>query len=665
MAKARNDIIGSRAWRQGAGLLLAMLATLAAPAAPATWAQSAGQERYQPERSRADYEAPAASEDGFDYSAQTLRVSVWLDRDEDEVYRRGDEQRIGFQTNEDAYAVVYRIDTDGLVTVLWPRDRLDDGFVFGGHEYRLPGREASALRIDESEGEGFVQAVVSRYPFDLRALEIDFLGDDDARYGFQVAGDPFLAMNEVNYAITGLEDSRDHVIANHTRYYVHRVVDHPRYLCAQCHDGDSLRYDPYEGHCTLQIDYDYGWSNRWYANYGYYPVYCNPVWVYIDPWTWRPWVNFWYDPWYVCAPWQGWRGAYWDCYTWYDSPYYRGNCGSRWDGGDRRYRPLNRHGESVAVRKAHEYDTVSRQVARSRLEPGEREAMIARRPLAGRSGLRDSGSRDRSDGSPVSVARGDKPATRAVERYPSAGTTRQGGLRIRPDRSGGNAAAGGQPADKPTRRHTAAGGGQESRLTPVKPVVRGQDGATPRPGSGSVRQGDGGANRDADRDGVRALNPRQRGTRVWNGTTDRGTRPERPARTRQNEDSRARDESAAPTQRPQREDGNSDGRAVEPRRGGPADGGRREEVAPGSEAGNRRTGDSRRESREAPRSVRETPRQGRESAPAPARQEPARRSEPPRSRDSGNRDSGKANDSSADDKPAEAPARRAPAGGRK
>ena len=34
-----------------------------------------------------------------------------------------------------------------------PRDRLDDGFVFGGHEYRLPGREAPALRIRESEGE--------------------------------------------------------------------------------------------------------------------------------------------------------------------------------------------------------------------------------------------------------------------------------------------------------------------------------------------------------------------------------------------------------------------------------------------------------------------------------------------------------------------------------
>ena len=219
--------------------------------APSAGAQTAaGSDRYQPERSRDDYGQAGDSDKDFDYAAQTLRVALWLDRDEDEIYQRGDEQRVGFQTNEDAYAVVYRIDTDGMVTVLWPRDRLDDGFVFGGHEYRLPGRESAALRINEQEGEGYVQAIVSRYPFDLRALELDFLQDaGGTRVDFRVAGDPFLAMNEVNYAITGLEDAGDHVITNHVRYYVHKRVDHPRYLCMQCHTEDSVRYDPYEGHC--------------------------------------------------------------------------------------------------------------------------------------------------------------------------------------------------------------------------------------------------------------------------------------------------------------------------------------------------------------------------------------------------------------------------------
>jgi hypothetical protein len=632
-------------------------------------AQPDGVAQYQAERSREDYGRAATGEDDYDYAAQSLRVSVWLDRDEDEVYRRGDEQRVVFQTNEDAYAVVYRIDTDGLVTVLWPRDRLDDGFVFGGHEYRLPGRESAALRIDESEGEGYVQAVVSRYPFDLRPLELDFLGDDDrGRYDFHVAGDPFLAMNEVNYAVTGLENSADHVITNHARYYVHRVVDHPRYLCMQCHTDDSPRYDPYAGNCTLDIDYDYNWSNNWYSRYGYYPVYWNPVYVYVDPWTWRPWVNFWYDPWYVCAPWQGWRSSYWDCYTWYDSPYYRGGCGTGWEGGGRRYHPLNRHGDSVAVRKSREHDTVTRQVTRTRLDPNERDAMVARRPLAGRGGK--GSERIVNGASPVTVARGDKPLARKVERYtPAASSGRGGGLRIRPGSSGDSQADAGSRPDKPTRRHTSAGNDQEARMTPVRPVARGADNGSRRPAeTGTVRPGDTGSQRDGDRDGVRALNPRQRGSRVWNSTTgrsnqpsERNTRPDRPVRSRTEgaDDNRG----SAPAESPR---GGSEARPG--RDGGqrrqPAESSNREGAAPrANDSGSRKSDDSRRGSQVAPQPSREAPRQGREStpAPAPARQEPVRRQESPRARGGEEREAPKADDA----KPADNAARRSPNAARK
>ena len=404
-ANGTNRNVGRRR-AAGAGLAPAVTLAvwLAAALAAAQDPAAAGAERYQPDRTRGDYAASAG--DDYDYAAESLRVSVWLDRDEDDIYQRGDEQRVTFQTNEDAYAVVYRIDTEGLVTVLWPRDRLDDGFVFGGHEYRLPGREAPALRVEESEGEGYVEAIVSRYPFDLRALEVDFLGDDGGEpYAFRVAGDPFLAMNEVNYAVTGLKDSADDVVTNYARYYVHRQVDHPRYLCAQCHDNDGPRYDPYAAHCTLVIDYDYGWANHWYGRYGYYPVYWNPVWVYVDPWTWSPWVNFWYDPWYVCAPYYDWRGPYWGCRPWYDSPYYGGGCRDHWAAGGRRYQPLNRHGDADGVRKGHEYAGVSRQVTDSRLDPAERAAMLGRHALAGRAGQTP------GDGRATGASRGAQPVS--------------------------------------------------------------------------------------------------------------------------------------------------------------------------------------------------------------------------------------------------------------
>lgn len=663
----RHHLNGIGGLRAGAALIGLGLALLPGPA-PA----QEGAERYQPNRTRADYEAPAASEDGYDYAAQTLRVSVWLDRDEDEIYNRGDEQRVTFQTNEDAYAVVYRIDTDGLVTVLWPRDRLDDGFVFGGHEYRLPGREAPALRIRESEGEGYVQAVVSRYPFDLRALELDFLGENGREeYGFRVAGDPFLAMNEVNHAITGLEDSRDHVITNHARYYVHRVVDHPRYLCSQCHTDDVVRYDPYDAHCTLEIEYDYGWSNRWYTTYGYYPVYWNPVYVYVDPWTWRPWINFWYDPWYVCAPWQGWRPYYWDCYIWYDSPYYRGNSWTRWDGGDRRFRPLNRHGESVAVRKVREFDKVTRQVARRPLAEDERSAMIARRPLAGRGDGKGIGRERDGNVAPVAVARGDKPLARERERFPAAGgSSRGGGLRIRPESGSGAAAVG---ADRPTRRHTAGGGERAPSLQPVKPARR-SAGEPTRGGEQGVRGAP--PAREQDRDGVRTLNPRQQDPRTWNrgsGRSEQGV--ERPARVRPREETRERGESPAdrPTRAPRRDEGGRDSRGVESRRG-PAAGETVREPAPDRGRSGRREESAVRRG-ESPRSVRETAPAARPTPPAPrqeppARQEAPRRSEPARGRETGDRGGDRSGGSDrsgdgGDARSGDAPARRAPGAARR
>jgi hypothetical protein len=568
-----------------AALIVWLVASFAA--AQGTSAATTGSGRYQSERTRDDYAAAADSD--YDYAAESLRVSVWLDRDEDEIYERGDEQRVTFQTNEDAYAVVYRIDTEGLVTVLWPRDRLDDGFVFGGHDYRLPGREARALRLDEAEGEGFVEAIVSRYPFDLRALEVDFLGDEGGeRYDFQVAGDPFLAMNEVNYAVTGLKDSADQVVTNYARYYVHRQVDHPRYLCAQCHDGDGRGDDPYAGHCTLVIDYDYGWANRWYAQYGYFPVYWNPVWVYVDPWTRSSWVNFWYDPWYTCAPYYDWRFSYWGCHPWYDSPYYHGGCGDRWADGGRRYHPLNRHGDEDGVRKGHEYPGVTRQVTGSGLDPAARQAMLARHSLADRAGQTP------GDGRATVASRGDRPAARVPERYAATqGPGRGGALRIREgNRAGG--AAGEVRGDATGRRHMAAGADRPARLAPATPTERRTDNGDRTSGARPVRRVDSPPRRDSEREGVRSLNPEQRGSRVWNSTTgrgerpaERGERPDRPVRVRPER----RDDSRGETQvRPsRRDDSRSTGGAATPapeakpkrddsRQQGPAASSRRDET---------------------------------------------------------------------------------------
>lgn len=424
---------------------------------------------------------------------QSLRVSLWLNKESDQVFRRGEPIEVMFQTNEDAYAVLYHIDVDGRVEVLWPTSRYSDGFVFGGHQYRLPSRDGDRLRAGEDEGVGYVQAVISRYPFDLRDLELDFHHENGGgRFDFYVAGDPFLAMNEVNYAVTGLEDPSEYVVTNYASYYVHRPVDHPRYLCSQCHD-DSPTYDPYRDTCTVNVRFDYAWMNEWWHAYGYYPAYYYPVYYYVDPWTHFQWVNYWYFPWYA---WPSVVVFHWDdhCYDWCHSPYWRGNCYTVTAPERRRYRPLDkttmsRDRDAVAVRTKNERVTDQRpaddrirvmkdRVVMDRADDRGGDRLDAPRPVAG--------------GTAGNVG----PSARAQERFDPGNRIRAtAGLRV-PGRS----------ADADAR--STGSGATRSPQPGKEPPVEARDDrlSGEQPGGRQPRDGT---------QAIRPVEPRSEGGRTW------------------------------------------------------------------------------------------------------------------------------------------------------
>lgn len=444
----------------------------------------------------------------FAYDELELRVVLWLDKSEDEIYRKGEDLAVGFQTNADAYAVVYRVDTEGMVTVLWPRSPLDDGFVFGGHEYNIPVTGARRLRVSAAEGEGFVEAVVSRYPFDLRRLELDFHHEQRAeKYNFQVAGDPFLAMNEVNFAITGLEDPGDYVVTNYLSYYVHREVEHPRYLCNQCHFEDDTAYHPYRDNCSLEITVDHRWDNGWWAHYGYYPVYMNPVYVYVDPWTWRPWVNFWYTPYWRCpqvvvCDW------YSPVHVWVDHPRYRGDAYYHSRDGNGGRAPLTVGLTDGPRRKTREYGQVTAMVNPGR--PPRDKGTVA------------------TGGEVGGTYKGKVANRRPRERFEREDlASGNHGLRIY--RGGG----GGRSAD-PVRsdvRHTAGGKSSPPGTVPNRPSG-GSLRTKPVDSAGTTRGlrtvADYQRRTGVDRSGtIRTVDPRQKGTRIWNSNRS-GTRKQRP-----------------------------------------------------------------------------------------------------------------------------------------
>lgn len=475
----------------------------------------------------ADTEAAA---DEVRYSSRDLRVQVWHDKDDDAVYERGEELQLFFRTNEDAYVVLYYIDADGYTEVLWPTSRYDDGFVFGGHTYSIPGRGSEdGMWVSQSRGVEYAEAIASKYPFDLRELALDFRFDPEetGEYAHRVSGDPFLAVNDINYAITGLEEDVDWIVTDWTHIYVDQKVDYPRYTCTQCHDSgeDQEQYEPYAQTCTrVEIYSDWGWYSSWYLRFGYYPLYCDAPYYYWDPWYSRPYY-FTYYP--VCYTWPSYPVYVrpYPLYPWSSSGAYRGDYITLYERGEVHDSPLYDLSRAREISKGRD-----RGVSRSATPPSiatrpstrgnngrVRSDQLTRNPMPARS--RDSGD--------VLAARGTGSSSRGgvrTDRGRAGRTVRSlhparsdsGGERGSVDRGDvrggrGSADRGGARGESGSVDRGGAGGGRD--LHPQRPS---RGGASPDESHSHhgrrwtrpiVRNAPGGAEKPSRSDGGRTVQP--------------------------------------------------------------------------------------------------------------------------------------------------------------
>lgn len=207
--------------------------------------------------------------EGTAAGGKRLAVDVWMNKEEGGVYRPGESMRIFFRSNADAYVLVYNIDTDGYIHLVFPYGPADPPRVEGGRTYRIPARhDPYDLVADGPPGMEFVVAVASPLPFhDLPwyltsgAPEVDpeqGAGTEGNPESGSIVGDPYVGMEHLNRRIipAGHEGDAD---ASETYFYIDQRVEYPRYVCADCHYS-AFGFDPYVNLCpVVDIRIDATW----------------------------------------------------------------------------------------------------------------------------------------------------------------------------------------------------------------------------------------------------------------------------------------------------------------------------------------------------------------------------------------------------------------------
>ena len=169
---------------------------------------------------------------------------MWTDHEA--PYRRGDGARVFASTRVDTYLTVFRIDTDGDLRVLFPREPWEDTWVRGGHVVEL-NEKAAAFQVDDYPGVGYLFAVASTEPFDYSTLVRRDQWDYREIANGRIHGDPYVALTNLAEQIAP-GGRYDYDV---TPYYVEKHFEYPRFVCYDCHTYAAYSgWDPYGAPCA-------------------------------------------------------------------------------------------------------------------------------------------------------------------------------------------------------------------------------------------------------------------------------------------------------------------------------------------------------------------------------------------------------------------------------
>jgi hypothetical protein len=246
-------------------------------------------------------------------------VRLWINNER--RFLPGDRAKVEVRTRDDGYLLIFHVDPEGHLRVLFPLDPDKDNFARGGKKYEVRGRGGrESFEIDNATGTGTVYAAVSRDAFRFDGFVAGDHWDYRALAPSRLPADPEQELNELVRRMA--QGDFDYDLLN---YYVSDRVAY------------RSDYTPYYGSSYNSWCYTFSCSQYYGSAFSIGIVFGRPYRrYYYDPYfyAYEPFYNpFFYDPYYYAAvyrpryaypyPWYyGYNGYnYYDRYNTYRQPY--------------------------------------------------------------------------------------------------------------------------------------------------------------------------------------------------------------------------------------------------------------------------------------------------------------------------------------------------------
>lgn len=183
-------------------------------------------------------------------AAVDLDVSLRLIGGTGAVLMPGRDINLTFQTSSDAYVIIYNIDSEGYVHLLYPVDGRPE-MINGKKVHFLPEQGAGVTwEVGGDTGIEYIHAIAVDDPSKIDRDELYYLAQNSTmpeERRLRIDMDPFLAFNMIDEELIP-DAERMTPATDYTYFYINRKVDYPGYLCYKCHSPSKIP-DPYAMEC--------------------------------------------------------------------------------------------------------------------------------------------------------------------------------------------------------------------------------------------------------------------------------------------------------------------------------------------------------------------------------------------------------------------------------